>query len=94
MTDVRAGYGENQVDQHAPIERKGLDGGGLDDFADTGVGGVQDVEQGGHDLQSAGGGSELEIEIEGELLVDFKTQSLRQRGEAGGLHGKFVFAGP
>src|SRR4029077_176337 len=94
VADVGAGHSENEIDEHSAVQRKRFDGGGLDNFANAGVGGMQHVEQGGHDLQGAGGGSELEVEIEGELLVDLETKSLREESEACRLHGKFVIAGP
>jgi len=64
VADVRAWHGEHEIDEHAAIERKCFHGSGLDHFANAGVGGVQNVEHGGHDLQRAAGGSELEVEIE------------------------------
>ena len=40
VTDVRAGYGENEIDEHAAVEGQLLHRGRLDDFAHAGVGGV------------------------------------------------------
>ncbi len=94
VADVRARHGEHEIDEHAAIERKCFHGSGLDHFANAGVGGVQNIEHGGHDLQRAAGGSELEVEIEGKLLVDLETKSLLERGEACRLNGEFVFTWP
>jgi len=41
-TDVGAGRGEHQVNQHAPVQGQFANGGGLDHLSDAGVGRLQD----------------------------------------------------
>ncbi len=40
VTNVRAGDGEDQIDEHSAVERQFLHRGRLDNFANAGVGGV------------------------------------------------------
>src|SRR5438132_7222086 len=89
MTHMRAGHGEHQVNQHAPVERKLTDRLRLDDFANTGILGAQDFNRGVY-FHRFVHRAQLEPNRDGQLLSDFETQRFLGRGKPLGLHAKLV----
>ncbi len=90
--DVSTGDGEYKVDQHAAVEGQFLDRLGFDDLTDAGVGGAQDVARSA-DLDTFLHRSDLEGDVDGQLLTDFQTNRLVHRGKAGSTGGQFIFVG-
>ena len=76
-----AGGELGDVDEVASVERRVVDGGGADDLADGGLLGLQQ-RRGGVDGDALGDGSGLQLEVDGEALLDVEMEVLL----GGGLH--------
>jgi len=92
VAHVRAGNGENEINEHAAVEGKITDRGRLYDFADAGVDCVQYIGGGGVYLDNGGGGRELEREVEFELLAYFEANRASELREALCLNSKAVLS--
>ena len=69
---MSAGNGENEVDQHAAVQWQIADRLGLDDFADAGIGGVEDFR---HTLYLSRllNRADFERNCDGQALAHFET---------------------
>ena len=91
MAHVRAGNSENQVNQHAAIQGKGIDRALIHHFADTGIlrleqfAGCIDV----HGLCVAG---ETQLQIERGLLAHLEIDGLCRLFESGAVDVKAIGA--
>src|SRR5262245_13779963 len=88
---MRARHSEDQVDQHAAVERQFANGGGLDDLADAGVGRAQNVDMAA-DLYGVAERRQFETDFETHLLADFEAQLLFGWRESRSLHDQLVIA--
>ena len=53
---MRARNGEHEIDEHAAVQRKIADSGGLNHFTDAGIDGVKHVGRGGINPDRVGSG--------------------------------------
>jgi hypothetical protein len=90
--DMSAGNREDEVDQHAPVEREFLDQLRLNDIADARVSGAKNVSK-GVDLNAFAHGADFQRNIDGQLLSHFHMNRLRDGSEAVGRGGEFVVVG-
>ncbi len=92
MADVSSGHSENQVDQHAAIQRKGIDRVLIHHLAHTRV---LSFEQFARSLNRHAlfFGAKAQLPVDRSLLAHFKIHGLRGLLESGVIHGERVRAG-
>jgi hypothetical protein len=92
VTEVRAGDGEDEVDEHAAVQGEGIDRFLIDDCADAGILGLQQFARGFH-ADALLVAAEVEFEIDGGLLTDFERDGVFGLGKALAIDGKGVGSG-
>ncbi len=93
VTDVSAGHGENQVDQHAAVQGQGIDGTLVDDGADAGILGLEQLAGGGFHSDALRIGADVQVDVNGGLLADFEVEFRGGLLKSAGFDGQFIRAG-
>jgi len=84
-----AGNGENQVNQHAAVERQFADGLRFDDFADARVGCPEDLAA-RRNFHVLGQTADFQADFNGYFLRNLQPQRLRIRPKTGRLGSYFI----